>query len=203
VRHYDPTSGRFISPDPFKGYMDEPASQHPYMYCHGNPINYSDPDGYEPQPPGDRNPNWKSTPYEREAANKGLRIVIAASVATMVVASSGGTATPAVATFTYSLAGGGTLTITATDVVVIGGALIGNIFLHHQNDNTTVMFRGGKQNKKQNDFYGKSNEALDKIWKEIEEKTKRTKADKALKRKLETEYKARKLRNPDKRLENY
>ena len=46
VRHYDPETGRFLSPDPFKGYMTDPASQHPYMYCHGNPVTYSDPSGY-------------------------------------------------------------------------------------------------------------------------------------------------------------
>jgi RHS repeat-associated protein len=45
VRHYDSESGRFISPDPFKGYMGDPQSQHPYMYCRGNPIKYSDPTG--------------------------------------------------------------------------------------------------------------------------------------------------------------
>jgi len=46
VRQYDPETGRFLSPDPFKGYMTDPASQHPYMYCRGNPIRYSDPSGY-------------------------------------------------------------------------------------------------------------------------------------------------------------
>jgi RHS repeat-associated protein len=47
ARHYDPNTGTFISPDPFKGYMGDPQSQHPYMYCHGNPVKYSDPSGYE------------------------------------------------------------------------------------------------------------------------------------------------------------
>jgi len=47
VRHYDPETGRFLSPDPFKGYITDPASQHPYMYCRGNPINYADPSGYD------------------------------------------------------------------------------------------------------------------------------------------------------------
>ena len=47
MRHYDSESGRFISPDPFKGYMGDPASQHPYAYCHGNPVNYADPSGYK------------------------------------------------------------------------------------------------------------------------------------------------------------
>ncbi len=46
VRQYDPETGRFLSPDAFKGYLTDPASQHPYMYCHGNPIAYSDPSGY-------------------------------------------------------------------------------------------------------------------------------------------------------------
>ena len=27
--------------------MTDPASQHPYMYCRGNPIRYSDPSGYD------------------------------------------------------------------------------------------------------------------------------------------------------------
>jgi len=46
VRHFDPDTGRFISPDPFKGILEDPQSQNPYMYCHGNPIRYSDPSGY-------------------------------------------------------------------------------------------------------------------------------------------------------------
>ena len=47
VRHYDPETGRFLSPDPFKGYMTDPQSQHPYMYCHGNPVKFADPSGYK------------------------------------------------------------------------------------------------------------------------------------------------------------
>ena len=46
VRQYDPETGRFLSPDAFKGYMDDPSSQHPYVYCQGNPVRYSDPTGY-------------------------------------------------------------------------------------------------------------------------------------------------------------
>ena len=46
------------------------------MYCRGNPIKYSDPSGYEPQAPCDRNPNWKSTEYEREKAREGLGVMI-------------------------------------------------------------------------------------------------------------------------------
>ena len=47
VRQYDPETGRFLSPDAFKGYLTDPASQHPYMYCHGNPVKFSDPSGYD------------------------------------------------------------------------------------------------------------------------------------------------------------
>ncbi len=47
VRQYDPETGRFLSPDAFKGYLTDPASQHPYMYSRGNPISYSDPSGYD------------------------------------------------------------------------------------------------------------------------------------------------------------
>jgi hypothetical protein len=46
VRNYDPQTGRFLQPDAFKGYLSEPASQNPYMYCRGNPVKYSDPSGY-------------------------------------------------------------------------------------------------------------------------------------------------------------
>jgi len=49
VRHYDSESGRFVSPDPFKGTLGDPQSQHPYMYCRGNPLKYSDPNGLTEQ----------------------------------------------------------------------------------------------------------------------------------------------------------
>jgi len=45
---YDTETGRFTSPDPFKGVLSDPASQNPYMYCRGNPVKYSDPSGYQP-----------------------------------------------------------------------------------------------------------------------------------------------------------
>jgi uncharacterized protein RhaS with RHS repeats len=40
-RYYDPTSGRFLSPDPI-GY---PICLDPYAYATGDPVNYMDPDG--------------------------------------------------------------------------------------------------------------------------------------------------------------
>ncbi|MHC9543887.1 MAG: RHS repeat domain-containing protein, partial [Vulcanimicrobiota bacterium] len=54
VRQYDPDTGRFLSPDAYKGSLANPASQNPYMYCRGNPIKYSDPSGYKIEITGDK-----------------------------------------------------------------------------------------------------------------------------------------------------
>lgn len=48
ARYYDPTTGRFISRDPFKGYLSQPQSQNAYPYAYNNPINLSDPSGENP-----------------------------------------------------------------------------------------------------------------------------------------------------------
>lgn len=45
ARYYDPSIGRFISADPFPGFADVPASLNKYLYAHGNPTVYVDPDG--------------------------------------------------------------------------------------------------------------------------------------------------------------
>lgn len=45
ARYYDPSLGRFISADPFWGYLEEPASQNRYTYVLNNPLSYIDPLG--------------------------------------------------------------------------------------------------------------------------------------------------------------
>ncbi len=45
ARFYDPSTGRFVSRDPFAGHLREPRSLHRYLYANNNPINYSDPNG--------------------------------------------------------------------------------------------------------------------------------------------------------------
>ncbi len=66
VRHYDPDTGRFLSPDAYKGNLANPSSQNPYMYCRGNPLKYSDPSGYvisihyDPQIDKDFPVDWES-----------------------------------------------------------------------------------------------------------------------------------------------
>ncbi|MBA6411800.1 VCBS repeat-containing protein [Parahaliea sp. F7430] len=45
ARYYDPTTGRFISRDPFQGILRDPPSLHRYLYAHANPISNTDPTG--------------------------------------------------------------------------------------------------------------------------------------------------------------
>ena len=45
ARYYDPEIGRFISRDPFSGYMSVPESQNMYAYAHNNPLKFVDPSG--------------------------------------------------------------------------------------------------------------------------------------------------------------
>ncbi|NEQ97762.1 MAG: RHS famlily protein, partial [Cyanothece sp. SIO2G6] len=46
ARYYDADLGRFISKDPFSGFLDDPYSLHDYQYAHANPVNFTDPTGY-------------------------------------------------------------------------------------------------------------------------------------------------------------
>jgi RHS repeat-associated protein len=48
VRAYDPTLGTWTTPDAFEGDIHDPASQQRYMWNRGNPVDYSDPSGYNP-----------------------------------------------------------------------------------------------------------------------------------------------------------
>jgi len=49
ARYYDPRVGRFISEDTNKGDINNPSSLNLYTYCWGNPLNYIDFDGHNPQ----------------------------------------------------------------------------------------------------------------------------------------------------------
>jgi len=44
-RYYDPETGRFLSKDPFPGYITQPQTVNPYPYVGNNPINRTDPKG--------------------------------------------------------------------------------------------------------------------------------------------------------------
>jgi len=45
ARYYDPKVGRFNRLDPFFGNLSDPQSLHKYTYCHGDPVNFTDPSG--------------------------------------------------------------------------------------------------------------------------------------------------------------
>jgi RHS repeat-associated protein len=45
ARYYNPLTGRFMSRDPFGGYISIPFSQHAYNYAAANPVNWRDPSG--------------------------------------------------------------------------------------------------------------------------------------------------------------
>ncbi len=47
ARYYDPGLGRFISPDPFLGRLEQPVTQNRYIYVHNNPLLFTDPSGLE------------------------------------------------------------------------------------------------------------------------------------------------------------
>ncbi|MBQ3635809.1 MAG: RHS repeat-associated core domain-containing protein, partial [Bacteroidales bacterium] len=46
-RMYDPTVGRFLSPDPYVQDGTNPQNFNRYSYCLNNPLKYTDPSGYE------------------------------------------------------------------------------------------------------------------------------------------------------------
>lgn len=46
ARSYSPMLGRLTTPDSFEGFLQDPLSQHRYLYCQGNPLNGTDPSGH-------------------------------------------------------------------------------------------------------------------------------------------------------------
>ncbi|MDD4048998.1 MAG: hypothetical protein PHI90_09320 [Clostridia bacterium] len=55
ARYYDPTTGRFISKDTYKGEIADPSSQNGYSYCGNNPVNAVDPSGKDARIITDKN----------------------------------------------------------------------------------------------------------------------------------------------------
>jgi RHS repeat-associated protein len=49
ARWYDPSAGRFLTPDTYPGTMMEPFTQHRYAYVGNNPINMWDTTGDVPE----------------------------------------------------------------------------------------------------------------------------------------------------------
>jgi RHS repeat-associated protein len=47
ARYYDPSLGRFLTPDPLHGVPTEPSSLHAYAYAFNDPVNHWDPSGLD------------------------------------------------------------------------------------------------------------------------------------------------------------
>lgn len=47
ARYLNPSTGTFLSRDPYEGVFDEPDTLHPYAYVNANPVNASDPTGLD------------------------------------------------------------------------------------------------------------------------------------------------------------
>ncbi len=48
ARYYQPSTGRFLTQDSYKGNPYDPWTQHLYSYCGNNPTNMVDPRGHSP-----------------------------------------------------------------------------------------------------------------------------------------------------------
>jgi RHS repeat-associated protein len=57
ARTYDPTSGQWLTPDPYEGDVSDPMSQKPFMWNDNNPVEWSDPSGYCTDPGPGQKPN--------------------------------------------------------------------------------------------------------------------------------------------------
>jgi RHS repeat-associated protein len=65
ARYYDPTIGRFLSEDMYRGNATDPLSLNLYSYCEGNPVVYSDPTGHWAEGYTDKNGVYHADPdYE-------------------------------------------------------------------------------------------------------------------------------------------
>jgi RHS repeat-associated protein len=53
ARYYDALTGRFMTRDPFDGYIDIPETLHRYLYVGGDPINWIDPTGWDEEEEGE------------------------------------------------------------------------------------------------------------------------------------------------------
>ena len=49
ARYYDPENGRFLTPDTYRGDLQNPDTLHLYAYCKNNPVNRADPSGHASQ----------------------------------------------------------------------------------------------------------------------------------------------------------
>ncbi|WP_124068215.1 RHS repeat-associated core domain-containing protein [Clostridium sp. E02] len=68
ARYYDPTIGRFISEDSFRGNSNDSLTLNLYTYCGNNPIRHYDPDGHSWKEVGDRFKTIGEKKYDEASA---------------------------------------------------------------------------------------------------------------------------------------
>ena len=68
ARYYDPTIGRFISEDSFRGNSNNSLTLNLYTYCGNNPIRHYDPDGHSWKEVGDRLKTIGEKKYDEASA---------------------------------------------------------------------------------------------------------------------------------------
>ncbi|WP_070121268.1 peptidoglycan-binding protein [Bacillus marinisedimentorum] len=65
ARWYSPNTARFMSPDTFSGWQDQPLSLNRYSYTYNNPVNFIDPTGRMVEHPGGGSSGWTGQTLER------------------------------------------------------------------------------------------------------------------------------------------
>lgn len=78
ARYYEPSTGRFITKDPFPGETTNPQSMNPYIYASNNPINNTDPSGL-----------CDTLFFTRGVANKSLDLIGTSSISTWYMTEDG------------------------------------------------------------------------------------------------------------------
>ncbi|GLX09002.1 hypothetical protein Misp03_59280 [Microbispora sp. NBRC 16548] len=67
ARFYDPAIAKFLSPDPLLN-LANPGLTNAYGYAGGDPVNLSDPDGFEPRP-------WQASDWKKKSLKERRRIL--------------------------------------------------------------------------------------------------------------------------------
>jgi RHS repeat-associated protein len=74
TRTFNPGTSQWTSPDAYKGEVDDPMSQSPYVWNRNNPVKYADPSGFDPFEAGQQvAPIAPATALGEALAEKGIQ----------------------------------------------------------------------------------------------------------------------------------
>jgi len=120
ARYYDPTTGRFLSQDPFAGNEADPTSLHRYLYASNDPVDRTDPTGFDDSIPSlvaGSEVNAIIAPTETEGALAGAGTLAGLNSTFGAAYGYAGTATPLI------FSGVGSVALQRLALVVGGGFL--------------------------------------------------------------------------------